>query len=100
MQKRKLILVLGVVAFLACGVFPPWVYVMDNEGLHSQTDAGYGLIFTPPAPRGRPDLPFVSEPLYSSKVDMSRLGIEWACVCALSAAAWFFVAKSTQAGGP
>jgi GYF domain 2 len=99
MQKRKLILVLGVVAFLACGIFPPWVYVMNNEGLHSQTDAGYGLILTPPAPRDRPDLPFVSEPLYSSQVDMSRLGIEWACICALSAAAWFLVPKSTCADG-
>ena len=98
MQKRKLILVLGAVAFLACGIFPPWVYVMDNEGLHTQADAGYGLIIAPPSPRGRTDLPFPSE-LYSSKVEISRLGIEWACVCALAAAAWFLVPKSTHVDG-
>jgi hypothetical protein len=88
MQKKKLVVAFGALAFLACGLLPPWMFVVNNEGLHLQEDAGYALLFTPPAVPRR--LSYV----YSSKVDLSRLGIEWACVCALSAVTWFLMSES------
>ena len=92
MQRKKLVLVIGAVVFLACGIFPPWSFVPGAEGTYGQKNAGYGMLFSPPLPRGHPELEGLDS-MYYSKIDMSRLGIEWACVCALAAVAWVLAPK-------
>lgn len=104
MLTKQIVLIFSVVAFLACGICPPWVYVFHVDGAaHIEMDAGYALIFSPPSPESHVDrLPTElrsSAYALSPKVAMSRLGVEWVCVCALTGVAWFFVPKSKRVDG-
>jgi hypothetical protein len=102
MLTKQTVLIFSAVAFLGCGLCPPWVYVFNAEGAHVERNAGYGLIFSPPSPESHVDtLPkdLGASSLFSAKVDMSRLGVEWVCVCALTGVAWFFVPKSKRVDG-
>jgi CheY-like chemotaxis protein len=98
---QKFIVLCGAVAFIWCGLFPPWLYTFyqtgtrDEAGMRSQTDAGYYFILTPPPPLDR-------HPAYGVKLDTSRLLIEWACILAVSGAAWaiFGTQRPAVAGTP
>lgn|ERR1022692_1457317 len=80
--RRKIIVVASAAVFLLVGLFPPWVQTFDLNSTHTRTTAGYSFIMSPPPP---------TEYSYSIgiQLDTSRLGIELACVLAISIAAWF-----------
>jgi hypothetical protein len=102
MLTKQIVLIFSAVAFLACGLCPPWVCVYKVEGAYLEKDGGYGLIFAPPSPDSHVDkLPGWqgTGSTWSTKIDMSRLVVEWVCVCALTGLAWFFVAKSNRVDG-
>ena len=94
----KTILVCASVALVVSGLFPPWLYTFYRTstqyglGGHSEKSAGYYFIFTPPPPENY-------YPTYGVKLDMERLLLEWACVLAVSGAAWtlFGLKKPTLA---
>ena len=98
---QKFILLCGAIAFVWCGLFPPWLYTYyqtgtrDFAGMRSQTDAGYFFILAPPRPLDR-------HQAYGVKLDTGRLLIEWACILAISGAAWviFRTQKTAAAGAP
>jgi hypothetical protein len=110
---RRAILKLTALAIVVSGLFPPWVFTFDKsgyndeQGWHSQRNAGYACIFTPPKPH------FVSNAngkvistigadgkdlfgdeffaYFGVKLDLSRLLVEWVCIVAVSGAAWGLV---------
>jgi hypothetical protein len=45
---QKIILTIGATIFIACCLFPPWVYTYKEEAIYSEESAGYSLIFNPP----------------------------------------------------
>lgn len=70
---QKLILLCGAVVFVFCGLFPPWLYI-SYQG-HTRS-AGYSFILSPPPNE------------YGTRLDLSRLTVEWACNLAATAAGW------------
>ena len=83
--NRKTVLVVGAFLVAVAGLFPPWLYTFSASGIHSEKNAGYALILTPPAREGK------SEP-YGIRLDSSRLVIEWVCIAAAAGAVYFFSA--------
>ncbi len=80
-QRSKIIVATASLACLLAGLFPPWIQTVDLNTTHTQTDAGYAFILSPPPPR---------EYSYSIgvRLDQSRLQLEAACLLAASIAAW------------
>jgi hypothetical protein len=66
--STKMLVIVGLALFLLSGIFPPWDSVIDSQGVHLQKDLGYHLLFEPPTANGR---------YSSSKIDFSRLGLQW-----------------------
>lgn len=60
---RKLIFGCGAIAFVLCGLFPPWLSVSYEGHAHAM---GFSFILTPPSTWTR--------------LDFSRLTVEWLCV--------------------
>ncbi len=93
-RLKKGIVSAAAVAFVLAGLFPPWLYTYYSTGSggrfsyepggHSERNAGYHFIFTPPPPRE-------GEIQYGIKLDMPRVLIEWACIAAISGAALFLL---------
>jgi hypothetical protein len=78
----KLIILVGAVAFILCGLFPPWLDI-SSQG-HTRS-AGYSFILSPP-PGG-----------YGKKLDIARLAVEWLCILGATGAAWIiFVSKNAN----
>ena len=73
MNSRKVILLLGVGAFTASVLFPPWTYTFDHTGTHSRRSAGYHFLLNQPKPE-------VDVPSRGVKLDISRLCLEWAAI--------------------
>lgn len=75
----------GSLAFLLCGLFPPWLQTYDEGNVLAHTialaekSAGFSFIFI--APSG------------GNRVDTARLGVEWLCVLAATGAAWVLLAN-------
>jgi CheY-like chemotaxis protein len=98
---QKVILLCGAIAFVWCGLFPPWLYTVyqtgtrDEAGVRSESDAGYCFILAPPRPRAE-------APAYGVKLDTGRLLIEWVCILAATGAAWaiFRTQKTAAEGAP
>jgi len=71
---KKMILFLGITAFLIMGIFPPWIFILDDKtggptGLgYYESPGHYSFVLTPPTP------PYH---LYHCKIDYSRLFIQW-----------------------
>jgi len=81
----KLIMLVGAVAFILCGLLPPWLDI-SNQG-HTRATA-YSFILSPPPTK---------EYSYGVKIDISRLVVEWLCILAVTAVAWIiFVPKSIK----
>lgn len=81
-RRRKIIVATASLACLLAGLFPPWIQTVDLNTTHTQTDAGYAFILSPPTPR---------EYSYAIgiRLDNSRLHLEVVCLLAASLAAWF-----------
>ncbi len=85
----KNILLCGAVAFILCGLFPPWQYTADRNGeygFHSSKPAGYSLIFHPPKPQD-------NGAAFGVKIDFGRLLLEWAALAAATGMVWVLVVK-------
>jgi hypothetical protein len=72
---QKFILFCGVVLFVFCGLFPPWLYISDRGHTRS---AGYSFILSAP-----PD----------ARLDISRLAVEWLCIAVATGTVWLLVSK-------
>lgn len=66
MTARKAVLLLGLTAFIASVLLPPWCAVTSR----ARVDQGYDFLFSPP--------------MSSSQIDYSRLLLEWAAIGGLS----------------
>ena len=74
-STQKFILFCGVVLFVFCGLFPPWLYISDRGHTRS---AGYSFILSAP-----PD----------ARLDISRLAVEWLCIAVATGTVWLLVSK-------
>ncbi len=80
---RKVILISGLGVFVAFTLFPPWLYTAyvtgtrHSQGFRSEKDAGHHFIFTPPSPKN-------DAPPFGTKIDVSRLVLEWVAVVAIT----------------
>lgn len=90
--RQKRIVAAVAVAIFASGLFPPWLATFDvtashdSTGKHSEMDAGYHLVITPPKPVN-------DQRAFGIKLDSSRLLLEWVCIMAAGVAAWVLVAS-------
>ena len=81
--RHKPIIILGAIAFVASGLFPPWVSTFNPPGGGvSETPAGYRLIFDPPSYSGAG-----ARYLGGVRIDYGRLLIQWAMIGAVVAGA-------------
>jgi len=92
-KLQKGVIVFGVMAFILCGLFPPWLYTVNSSGgggqimVHSEKSAGYEFILAPP----KPEYEGVH---FGVRLDGLRLGIEWTCVAAGCGAVWVLFART------
>jgi hypothetical protein len=76
MPTRNKIILGGLACIVLCGLFPPWINVLDVPyHAHNKTPAGYGFIFSPPAAKGG---------AWGIEIDGNRLLIEWVCIAAVT----------------
>lgn len=47
-KNQKIALWVGIAVFVAVGLYPPWVKVVESGPHKGKYDLGYGLIFDPP----------------------------------------------------
>jgi hypothetical protein len=87
-SASKLIILSGAVAFILCGLFPPWLYI-SNEG-HTRS-TGYGFILLPPAN--------TDNRAYGTKLDIARLSVEWLCIAVATGTVWMLVSKPEKGKG-
>jgi hypothetical protein len=82
----RTIVLLGLVAILAAGIFPPWTQTLALPGRVVQYGNAYGWLTSPPYPAaGWP------REVWDVKIDATRLGVEWILVCvAVGALLWIF----------
>ena len=79
MKAPKKIIVIGVVAFVLSGLFPPWIATLSPPGgQQAKSPAGYHLIFNPP-PDTRGNI------FAGVQIDSARLLIQWAIIAAIVA---------------
>jgi hypothetical protein len=85
-KASRIIVFCAGITIMLCGLFPPWIYTVDlsgtseSRGSHSQKDAGYRFIATPPPPEHEGYA-------FGTRLDLSRLEVQWFCVLAGAASA-------------
>ncbi len=74
-MKQLTVLLLGVVAMIFVGLFPPWNYTIDFQQFHYQRPTGNFSIFIT-------SLPHLEEfqDYYGLRIDIARLVIQWALI--------------------
>lgn len=73
MNPRQLtVLWVGILAIVGMCLVPPWIG-RYNHTVAGETDAGYHLLFKPPAPR---TAVWQGGPKWDFRIDLSRLGIQ------------------------
>jgi hypothetical protein len=83
---------IGLALFLLASLFPPWVYTLQRPGIRvAHRNAGYRLIFTPPAPKRE-------SMLYGVALDVQRLVVEY-LVVGVGSAAFFFAGSRKRNHG-
>jgi hypothetical protein len=84
-KTQHRVIACALLAFLLATFFPPWVTVRNHR------NAGYGLLFRPPAGT-----------IYDSatKIDTSRLMLEWSVIIVLAASGVFFMRHDTVQASP
>jgi Sel1 repeat-containing protein len=97
---QKSIILCGAVAFVVCGLIPPWENIANRNGeygFHNSKPAGYSLIFTPPV---NPETAR-NQDWFGVQIDFGRLLIEWAVLAAITGAAWgYHGLKGAQCSDP
>ncbi len=78
--KQKAFLWLGIIAFVLMGIFPPWFYPINIEGLKSRTNVDYKSILSPPEAIGENKY----EGLIGASIDFSRLAVQWVMVAVIT----------------
>jgi len=68
--KQLKLLQVGTAVAVLMGMFPPWTKTFHYEQVHSEGPAGYALIIEPPK----------ADMLYTVKIDLSRLFVQWIVV--------------------
>lgn len=91
-QRRKIIVATAAVLFLVAGLFPPWIQTYDLNETHTQSDAGYAFLLSPPPPR---DYTYA----VGIKLDRTRLTVELACVLAVGIGVWFWFGGEKKNSG-
>src|SRR5688572_2839498 len=104
--QRMAVIIAGALIVVA-GLFPPWMFTFhrsgtgQNIGWQSERNAGYALVFQPPAPRFftfsssdevEVDDSDVTDVVYASfgvRLDTHRLLIEWICILVTFAVVWW-----------
>ena len=70
----KAVALYGALAFLLCGLFPPWLYNANRS--FAARSGGYAFILTS------------EENAPGDVIDVNRLAVEWLCVLVATGAAW------------
>jgi hypothetical protein len=90
MSKTKVATRCGALAFIICGLFPPWLYTHSCDyAARAETSAEFSFLLKAPEPRNRAYS-------YGIKLDTAKLAVEWLCVLAAAGAAWVLVDKPAQ----
>jgi hypothetical protein len=74
-SNQRKVLIVGIIAIVVMGIFPPWTYTFKYESTYSEVPAGYSLILIPPAPRN-------TSYVHGVKLDISKLIIQWLIITA------------------
>lgn len=74
--KQKIIIIVGIVAFVVIGMFPPWLYTHKGASINTVEPAGYSFIAIPPRIKYETIKKYDS----SVKLDISRIVIQWVTV--------------------
>ncbi|MBI5044058.1 MAG: hypothetical protein HZC10_09595 [Nitrospirae bacterium] len=69
-SKQLKVVIAAAVIFIVMGLYPPWIYTLDVESIHSEKPAGYALIIAPPTPEK-------NAPAFGVRLDISRLLLQW-----------------------
>jgi hypothetical protein len=77
----KRIILVGAVAFILCGLFPPWLSISYEGHIRS---ADYRFILLPPPKE---------QYAYGRKLDISRLAVEWLCIAVATGTVLLLVSK-------
>lgn len=85
-DKARVVVLCGALAFVLCGLFPPWLYTVSQDGYAANKSAGFGLLFDAPDPSNRAAGSGI-------RLDTARLAVEWLCVLAATGALWLWFAK-------
>lgn len=78
--KQLVVLWVGIIAIVLMGLFPPWCYPINVNGLRSRKNAGYHCIFDPPMGKGKTDL----AELMGASIDFHRLTVLWIMASAVT----------------
>lgn len=71
-KRQKKMFIAGLLGILLCGLFPPWLNVLDVPyHAHQRTPAGHEFILMPPESKGG---------AWSVQIDMNTLLVEWVCI--------------------
>lgn len=79
-RKQKTVLWLGIIAFVLMGLFPPWFYSINVQGLKSRRNTGYKSILSAPEAIGEGRF----QELIGANIDFSRLAVQWAMVAVIT----------------
>jgi hypothetical protein len=85
-SNQRKVLIVGIIAIVVMGIFPPWTYTFKYESTYSEVPAGYSLIVNPPAPREEGYV-------HGVKLDISRLIIQWLIVSASTGLGLFLLSN-------
>jgi hypothetical protein len=88
-SMKRPIITIGIIVFIIMGLFPPWKYTLNAQGIHIEKPAGYALIIYPPKPE------IIAE-AYGVRVDISRLVIQWIILAVATGGALFITNKQKQ----
>jgi len=90
LKQQNKIIICGLSCIVLCGLFPPWINVLDIPyHAHNKTPAGYAPIMSPPAAKGGS---------WGIEIDGERLLIEWVCIAAVTGMVWMLFVKPTRSG--
>lgn len=84
-KSAKWVIGIGVLLFMLSALYPPWVFIdRPGAGSFSENNAGYSILFNPPENNDNREH-------HGVRLDLKRLGVEWACIVAIAGTALFFM---------
>jgi hypothetical protein len=106
---QRIVLILGFVAILGIGLFPPWTLILNDVGdhVHAERPAGYHFLFGQHVPQDPTSLakwfgfPYVQQdamPFFSLKIDSVRLLVQLAITLLLTWLLYFAVRPRVRIG--